>query len=50
VEPFLDQPQDAGVGNAMLHELDQPTFVEVIKEASNVGIQNVVHLLLQERV
>src|SRR6267143_3324330 len=50
VEPFLDQPQDAGVGHAMLHELDQPTFVEVIEEAPNVGIKNVVHLLLQERV
>jgi hypothetical protein len=34
----------------MLHELDQPTFVEVIEEAPNVGIKNVVHLLLQERV
>src|ERR1700726_4362362 len=34
----------------MLHELDQPTLVEVIEKSSNVGIQNVVHLLLQERV
>jgi hypothetical protein len=45
VEPFLDQPQDAGIGDAMLDELDQPTFVEVIEKASNVGIKNVVHLL-----
>src|SRR5207244_751641 len=29
---------------------DSPTFVEVIKEASKVGTQNVVHLRLQERV
>jgi len=50
VEPFLDQTQDAGVGDAMLHELDQPTFVEVIEKPSDVGIKNVVHLLLQERV
>jgi len=34
----------------MLHELDQPTFVEVIEKSSNVGIKNVVHFLLQERV
>src|SRR5258708_2333675 len=34
----------------MLHELDHPTFVEVIKKSSNVGIKNVVHLLLQERI
>jgi site-specific DNA recombinase len=50
VEPFLDQPQDAGIGNAMLHELDQPTLVEVVEKSSDVGIKNVVHLLLQERV
>src|SRR5208283_2601997 len=43
-------PQDAEVGNAMLHELDQPIFVEVVKEPSDIGVQNVVHLLLQERV
>src|ERR1700684_4706702 len=50
VEPFLDQTQDARVGNAMLHELDHPTFVEVVEKPSDVGIKNVVHLLLQERV
>lgn len=50
VEPFLDQPQEAGIGYAMLHELDQPTFVEVIEKSSNVGIKDVVHFLLQERV
>jgi site-specific DNA recombinase len=50
VEPLLDQPQEAGVSNAMLHELDQPTLVEVIEKSSNVGVQNIVHLLLQERI
>jgi len=49
-EPFLDQSQDAGVGDAMLHELDQPAFVEVVKKSSNVGVKHVVHFLLQERV
>src|SRR6202045_2071570 len=34
----------------MLHELDYPTFVEVIEKTANVCIKNVVHLLLQERV
>ena len=34
----------------MLDELDQPTLVEVIKKSSNVGIKNVVHFPLQERV
>src|ERR1035438_10278748 len=34
----------------MLHELDHPTFVEVFEKTSDVGIKNVVHLLLQERV
>src|SRR5439155_13752340 len=43
-------PQDAGVSDAMLHELDQPTLVEIIEKSSNVGIKHVVHLLLQERV
>ena len=50
VEPFLDQPYDAWVGDAMLHELDQPTLVEVIEKSSNVGIKNVVHLLPQEHI
>src|ERR1700676_5464150 len=50
VEPFLDQPQDAGVSDAMLPELDQTTLVEVIEKSSNVGIQNVVYLLLQEHI
>jgi hypothetical protein len=42
VEPFLDQSQDAEVGDAMLHELDQPTLVEVKEKSSNVGIKYVV--------
>jgi hypothetical protein len=34
----------------MLHELDQPAFIEVVEKASDVSVQNVVHFLLQERV
>jgi site-specific DNA recombinase len=49
-QPFLDQPQDAGIGHAMLDELDQPAFVESVEKAADVGVQHIVHLLLQERV
>src|SRR5437660_11592486 len=38
------------VGDAMLHELNQPTVIEVIEKTSNVGVKNVVHFLLQERI
>jgi hypothetical protein len=31
LEPFLDQSQNAGVGDAMLHELGQPTVIEIIE-------------------
>ena len=34
----------------MLHELDQPALVELIEKASDVRVQNVVHLLLQKRI
>jgi len=34
----------------MLDELDQPTFVEIIEKSSNVGVQNVIHLLPQKRI
>src|ERR1700747_3134712 len=34
----------------MLYELDHPAFVEVIEKATDVSVQNAVHLLLQERV
>src|SRR6516162_2321969 len=32
----------------MLHELNQPAFIEVVEKAANISVQNVVHLLLQE--
>src|SRR6201997_951883 len=34
----------------MLHELYQPAFVQIVEKARDVSVQNVVHLLLQERV
>src|SRR5260370_16721005 len=38
------------MGGAMLYEPDHPAFVEIVEKASDISIQNVVHLLLQERV
>src|SRR5499427_3624165 len=37
-----------GVGDTMLHELNQPAFIEVVEKAADISVQNVVHLLLQE--
>src|SRR5215475_6170271 len=34
----------------MLHETDHPTFIEVVEKATDVRIQDVVHLLLQKRI
>jgi hypothetical protein len=42
LEPFLDQMQDAAVGDAVLDELDHPRFVEIIEEALDVGIKHIV--------
>ncbi len=50
LQPFLDQPEYTRIGDAMLYEPDHPAFVEIVEKASDVSIQNVVHLLLQERV
>src|SRR3954471_323050 len=40
LEPFLDQTQDAAVGDAMLDESDQPSLVEIIEEALYVRIEH----------
>src|SRR5271167_13626 len=34
----------------MFHELDHPALVEVIEKASDVRVQYVAHLLLQQRI
>jgi len=34
----------------MLNELEKPAFVEVIEKALYIGIKNVTHLLLHERI
>src|SRR5215469_10595135 len=50
VQPFLDEPQDSGVGDAMLNELDQLAFIEIIEKAFNICVEYEIHLLLQERI
>jgi hypothetical protein len=44
-QPFLDQAQDPSVGNVVLDELDHPFVRQIIEKATNVGIENLVHLL-----
>ena len=35
-EPFADDPDEAGVGNAKLQHFDQPVVVDVVKEPPDV--------------
>src|SRR5579863_2158383 len=44
-QPFLDQAQYPSVGDAMLDKLDQPFVRQIVEKATNVGIENPVHLL-----
>jgi len=46
VQPFLDQPQDSGVSDAVLNELDELAFVEVIEKASDICVYYEIHFLL----
>jgi len=50
LQPFLDQAEDPAVGDAMLYELEHPLVGNRIEESPNVGVKNVVHPLLRERV
>ena len=45
VEPFLDQPHDAPVRHTVLDESHQPSVVESVEEAPDVGVEHPVHLL-----
>jgi hypothetical protein len=44
LEPFLDQSHDAPVRDAVLEKLHQPSVIESVEEASDVGIEHPVHL------
>jgi len=48
VQPFLDEPHDAPVCNAVLDKLHQPSPVDGIEKSGDVGIVHPVHLLRQE--
>jgi hypothetical protein len=38
IQPFLDQPEDPAVGNAMLHELEHPLMGNcVVRVVSELG-------------
>ena len=43
-QPFLDQAQYPSVGDAVLDKLDQPFVRQIVEKATNVGIENPVHL------
>jgi hypothetical protein len=46
-QPFLDEPYDARVTDAILDELHEPFVVKGIEKATNVRIDDPVHLLRQ---
>src|SRR2546422_2950636 len=43
LEPFLDQSHDAPVRDAVLEKLHQPSVIERVEEATDVGIEHPVH-------
>jgi site-specific DNA recombinase len=45
LQPFLDQPKHPVIGHPMLDELHGPFVAHVVKEATNVRIENPVHPL-----
>src|SRR5437016_4345732 len=42
-QPFLDEAHDARVPHTVLEKLHQPSVVEGIKEATDIGIEHPVH-------
>ena len=45
LQPFLDQADDAPVADPMLDETNQPVLADFVEKGSNVGVENVVHLV-----
>jgi hypothetical protein len=39
LEPFLDQADDAWIGDPMLDETDQPTLADFVEKGSNVRVK-----------
>lgn len=48
VQPFLDEPRDAPVRDAVLDELHRPAVVDGIEEATDVQVEHPVHLSRQQ--
>src|SRR5438034_11105692 len=44
VQPFLDEPHDASVRDAVLDELHEPSVVDGIEESTDVDVEHPVHL------
>src|ERR1700733_11962664 len=40
LQPFLDQANDPGVADPMLHEPDQPIVADRIEERTDISVQN----------
>src|SRR5438477_2319558 len=45
LEPFLDQADDASIGDPVFDKADQPFLADRIEEGPNVRIENPVHLV-----
>ena len=43
LQPFLDQAENAAVGDAVLDELHQPFVRQIVEKSPNVTVQNPVH-------
>ncbi len=47
-QPFLDQPQDPAVGDAVLHELEHPLMGNFIEKSPDVCVKHIIHPLPRE--
>ena len=47
-QPFLDEPHDAPIPDAVLDELHQPAVVDGIEEPTDVHVEHPVHLPCQQ--
>jgi site-specific DNA recombinase len=48
LQPFSDEANDTSVADPVLQETDEPLVINRVKEAPNVGIQDVVHFLSRD--
>jgi site-specific DNA recombinase len=48
-QPFLDEPQNARIGYAMLNHFHHPPMIDIVEKSTDVCVQHIVHLLLRQR-